>query len=151
MVIGGRPILRNAPFAEQADGDVAMPGTGKRAIERLQDAREAWSAGFCRIQMSAQLAMLGKVGQAAKRQSALHGHLHGCKGGRHEAKTGGGMGFYCKMKLASELCKQNVSGTGLIVNRRHPAAQPININGSADGFLWMSACLQSSDANFILQ
>ena len=145
MVVRGRPILCYAPLAEQADSDVAVPGTGKRAIKRLQDAREARGAGLCWIQMSAQFAMLGKVGQAAKGQSALHGHRRGCKGGRQEAKPDSRMDFHSKMKLAPAFCKQNVGGAGHLFNRRHLAAQSININGSADGFLWVRACLQRKD------
>jgi hypothetical protein len=61
VVIRGRPILRDTPFAKQADGDIAMPGTRKRTIERLQDARETRSAGFGWIEMLAQLSMFCQI------------------------------------------------------------------------------------------
>jgi hypothetical protein len=61
VIVRGSPILHDAPFAEQADGYVAMPGTGKRAIKRLQDTGESRGAGLGRIKMLPQLAMLGQV------------------------------------------------------------------------------------------
>jgi hypothetical protein len=61
VVVRRRPILRDAPFAKQADGYVAMPGTGKRAIKSLQDTGESRGAGLGRIKMLPQLAMLDQV------------------------------------------------------------------------------------------
>ena len=51
VIVRRRPILCDAPLAEQADGNIAMPGTGKRPIKRLQDAREPGRAGLGGIQM----------------------------------------------------------------------------------------------------
>jgi hypothetical protein len=122
MVVWGRPILRHTPFAKQAHGDVAMPGTGKRAIERLEDAREARGTRFCRIQVRAQFSMLSKVGEAAKRQRALYGNRHGCERGRDEAKVGIGMRLYCEMKLTAAFRKQNMGSAWLLLDCCHPAA-----------------------------
>ena len=93
VIVRRRPILRDAPLAEQANGNIAVPGTGKRAIKRLQDAREPWRAGLGRIQMLPQFAMFSQIGETPQCERAFYREGLGGNRRRHKHIASRGIDF----------------------------------------------------------